>query len=292
MVTNGMSRASSRSPPVRRVGAPRRARDRGGFGVDVRWERRRARRTRPGCARTLRGTATTAAGVWTTGAGIVRPRGWTRRRSTPARPVASGSCRSMNAARFVGCVAHGDEVEPAERGGLAPHRGRELGVLGLEEVAPEEHDRAAHAVQRQAVLRAVGEDLLFGARATRRVHDARARDREEAVFADAVREVLRDVRGETCGRFVDVHPRGNAETLAAVRPSPPDFERGFHVARRDRVVGSGAGASAPSASSSAASGAGAIHAPRLAASMTPGPPPVATVYPARVRVRPSRATSR
>ena len=108
------------------------------------------------------------------------------------------------------------------------HRGQKAGCSASKK-SPEEDDRAAHAVQRQAVLRAVGEDLLFGSRATGRVHDARARDREEAVFSDAVREVLRDVRGETCGRLVDVHPRGNAETFAAVRPSPSDFERGLHV---------------------------------------------------------------
>lgn len=56
-------------------------------------------------------------------------------------------------------------------------------------------------------------------------------------------------------------------------------------------VNEGAEASSAQASSSTGSGCGAAYAPRFAASIAPGPPPVATVRPSRARARPSRAAA-
>lgn len=79
--------------------------------------------------------------------------------------------------------------------------------------------------------------------------------------------------------------------------SPPEGQRS-RTAKAARAqsdtdgVKEGALASISRASGRASSGAGARYAPRFAASMAPGPPPVATVSPDRVRARPSSAAPR
>ena len=105
-----------------------------------------------------------------------------------------------------------------------------VGILS----GPEEDHRAPHLVHRVVVLRRVGEDLLGRATATRREHDATERDREQPVLADAVLEVLREVRGELVDGLVDVDPRRDAEAHGALWPPAPDVEGGPEVSRRVR----------------------------------------------------------
>src|SRR5204862_6015938 len=69
---------------------------------------------------------------------------------------------------------------------------RGLAAVGL---APEQHHRAA-AADAVGVLRRVLEQLLGRTGTSGCEHDAGHRDREEAVLADRVGEVLRDVRRE------------------------------------------------------------------------------------------------
>src|SRR5439155_24520250 len=110
-------------------------------------------------------------------------------------------------------VAEGNELSPAAHLGLLPCGGEQFGVGALEEVTSEEHHRAANFVQRQAVLRRVREDLFGGPRTARGIHHSGASDREQPVLADAVGEVLGDVRGEGAGGLVDVDPGWNAQAL-------------------------------------------------------------------------------
>ena len=290
MVTSGMSSASSRSavtPPGGTAG-PRRATAAASASTSAGNAAGISNSARMRANASANGE--TAAGARTTGAGIVRPAdGRAGVRCPRAHRV--GVVAVDERARVVGRVAHGDEIRPAERGGLAPRRGEQLGMRGLEELAAEEHHRTADAVQRQAVLRTVGEDLLLGSRATRCVHDAGARDGEEPVLADAVREVLGDVRGEAGGRLVDVHPCRNAEALASVGPSPPDLERGFHVR-----VGIGRRIRCRRERGAHRRGRGRPRAPsRRRDSRLPSRPGrrrSRPCNPARVKLRPSRATSR
>src|SRR6476646_3099795 len=93
-------------------------------------------------------------------------------------------------------VAGEDEVSPAEGRRLLPRSGHELRVLFFEEAPAQEHHRAAHRVERETVLGGVGEDLLLGPGPTGGVHHTRSSDRQEPVLADAVGEVLGDVRRE------------------------------------------------------------------------------------------------
>ena len=63
-----------------------------------------------------------------------------------------------------------------------------------------------------------------------REDDAGGGDGEQSVLADAVGEVLRDVRGELADRLALGHPRRDGEALAARREPLPDPNRDLEVA--------------------------------------------------------------
>ena len=88
----------------------------------------------------------------------------------------------------------------------------------------EERHRAA-AEHARGVLGAVLEDLLHRAGAAGREHDAGRGDGQQAVLADAVREVLRDVGGEQADRLARGHPRGDRQAVAARREARAEVVR-------------------------------------------------------------------
>ena len=141
------------------------------------------------------------------------------------------------------------------------------------------------------VLAGVLEDLLHGAAGAGQEHDAGVADLEQDRLAGGVAEVLRDRGGEHVGRLVAVVPGRDAERLRAVGEAlarrrsaasahaPTDGPVGRHPGqRRQRLVERRARRRPDS------------QAPRLAASMAPGPPPVATTW--RGAEQPARAGPR
>jgi hypothetical protein len=97
-----------------------------------------------------------------------------------------------------------------------------------------EEDHGAAAEDLVRVLSGVLEDLLHGPGASGREDDSGSGDGEHSVFANAVGEVLRGVRGELTDRLTLGHPRRDGEALAARREALPDADRDLEVGGRVR----------------------------------------------------------
>ena len=77
---------------------------------------------------------------------------------------------------------------------------------GREALPPEEDHRAAERERRVVILREIHEHLLERPRAPGREHHTSERDGEQAILADAVGEVLGDVRAEQVAWLVTIEP--------------------------------------------------------------------------------------
>ena len=138
----------------------------------------------------------------------------------------------------------------------------------------DEHHRRDRRLVGVVVLAGVLEDLLHGAAGAGEEDDAGVADLEQQRLARGVAEVLRDRGREQVGRLVAVVPGRDAQRLAGRRgwrrpPRTPASAQAPMLGRKDGTRATVASAPARSPGTKA---------PRLAASIAPGPPPVATVW--------------
>ena len=126
-------------------------------------------------------------------------------------------------------LADDDVVDVGRPVGMAREGVRVEPRVGAMVPAVEEHHGAA-AEHLVGVLSGILEDLLHGPRASGGEDDPGSGDGQQPVLADAVGEVLRDVRGELTDRLALRHPRRDGEALAARREPLPDPNRDLEVA--------------------------------------------------------------
>ena len=150
----------------------------------------------------------------------------------------------------------------------------QTGSSSVQCAPPDEHHRRDRRLVGVVVLAGVLEDLLHGAAGAGQEDDAGVADLEQHRLARRVAEVLRDRRGERVGRLVAVVPGRDAERLPAVRASASTTS---NAASRPGADVGAEGRHPARPSPARRPGRPATKAPRLAASIAPGPPPVATV---------------
>ena len=150
------------------------------------------------------------------------------------RGVEGRGLRGESVQDLVGLVRDAQQVGEAEALGLAQQGRVQPGVVAVVPAVEEHHGAPAeHLV---GVLGGVLEDLLHGPRVPGREDDAAGGDREQPVLADAVGEVLGDVRGELADRLALVRPRRDGEALGPRREPLPDPDRDLEVAGLVRGV--------------------------------------------------------
>ena len=152
----------------------------------------------------------------------------------------------------------------ARRGGLGPVR------------AADEHHRRDRVRGGVVVLAGVLEDLLHRPGRAGQEHDAGVADLQQDRFPGGVAEVLRDRGGEHVGRLVAVEPRRHRPGCRDRSTPWTTAERLARPLRRRTAGTTGTPASEPTAVARSSRDEPARRPPRLAASIAPGPPPVAT----------------
>lgn len=138
-----------------------------------------------------------------------------------------------------------------------------------------EHHGTAPTADPIAVLLGGLEDLAHGARCVAREDDPVGAHFHQPVLANAVREVLRDLRREQVDRLARIRPRRDAEVLGPVGNAARTCRAASMYARCPPDQPGAVRRIAVALSRNARSLELARYAPRFAASMIPGPPPVA-----------------